>query len=160
MDNQIIIFAVDHFNPLGVIRSFGEVGIRPDVILYSPHKPILVNYCRYINRLYKVDSIEKGYEILLKNYSEEELKPIVYATSDDVESYLDLHFDELKDKFYFFNAGEQGSITQMMEKGKIVEMARACGLQTPKTEEVNVGELPHTLRYPILTKAPISTISN
>ena len=159
MKNKFIIFAVDHFNPLGVIRSLGEIGILPIVVLYSKH-PILVKYSKYIAQLYEVDTIEKGLEVIIKNYSNEDSKTFILATSDDVESVLDQHYDELHDKFYFYNAGEQGRITQMMDKKTICKMGEECGLLIPKTEEVKVGQMPKTLKYPVITKATISTIEN
>lgn len=159
-NNKFIIFAVDHFNPLGVIRSLGEVGIYPIVILFSEHESNLVKYCKYIQILHQVRSIEEGYKILMREYSSEPERPFLLATSDDIESFLDLHYEDLKNHFHFFNAGEQGRITKMMEKSEIVRMAQKVGLNTPKTEEVTLGQRPKTLRYPILTKSTISTLHN
>ena len=36
--HKFVIFGSDHYNTLGAVRSLGEVGIRPDVILH-PHYP-------------------------------------------------------------------------------------------------------------------------
>lgn len=157
---KYIVFAVDHFNPLGVIRSLGEAGIEPIVILYSESKSILVRYCKYISVLHEVRSIEEGYNILLYHYAQPHEKHMLYATSDDVESFLDIHCEELLPFFYFFNASKSGGITRMMEKGEIVRLAHEVGLKTPRTEEVRHGELSHTLRYPVMTKAANSTIRN
>lgn len=41
----------------------------------------------------------------------------------------------------------------MMEKKELCKLARKYGLQTPSSEIVNVGELPKTIGYPLLTKA-------
>ena len=155
-----ILFGQDHYNPLGVVRSLGEDGISPVVILISESKPHLVNKSRYIGKLHWVKSIEEGYEVLLSNYGNEPLKPFIYTCSDDTESFLDLHYNELIEHFYFFNAGEQGRITKIMEKEEMIKMAVESGIDIPKTEVVRVGDLPKTLRYPILTKAVISTMAN
>lgn len=155
-----ILFGHDHYNPLGVVRSLGEDGISPVVILISKGKPHLVNKSKYLGKLHWVRSIEEGYQVLLSNYGNETLKPFVYTCSDDSESFLDLHYDELIEHFYFFNAGEQGRITKIMEKEEMIKMAEESGIDIPKTEVVRVGDLPKTLRYPILTKAVISTIAN
>ena len=155
-----ILFGHDHYNPLGVVRSLGEDGISPVVILISRGKPHLVNKSKYLGKLHWVRSIEEGYQVLLSNYGNETLKPFVYTCSDDSESFLDLHYDELIEHFYFFNAGEQGRITNIMEKEEMIKMAVESGIDIPKTEVVRVGDLPKTLRYPILTKAVISTIAN
>ena len=109
IENKFIIFCPDHFNPLGVIRSLGEVGIRPFVILYG-HPSILVKYSKYIEEMHWSATIADGYRYLQDRFGNETKKPFLLATSDDVASYLDLHFNELCDKFYFFNAGAQGRL--------------------------------------------------
>lgn len=155
-----IVLAQDHYNPLGVVRSLGEEGIHPIVILISEGKPHLVNKSKYIGKLHLVDSIEAGYQILMKNYVGHQQKPYIYTCSDDIESFVDQHYDTLILHFYFFNSGEQGRISRTMEKKEMIRMAVECGIDIPKTEVVDVGELPKSLRYPILTKSVISTIVN
>ena len=159
-NHKHIVFCSDHYNPLGVVRSLGEEGISPIVILVEKNKPHLINKSKYLGVLHQVKSKEEGYNLLLSVYGDENERPFVYSCSDDIESFLDLHYDELKPRFYFFNAGEQGTITRMMEKKEMIRMAVECGIDIPKTEVVKVGELPKTLHYPILTKAVISTMAN
>lgn len=159
-DQKYIVFAVDHFNPLGVIRSLGEIGIKPIVILYSLKESILVKYSKYICQLHQVRTIEDGYKILIEKYACKETKHFIFPTSDDIESFLDLHYDTLAPYFYFYHAGRQGRVTQLMEKSEIVKLAQEAGLEVPKTEEVKIGQMPTALSYPILTKANISTIHN
>ena len=62
IENKFVVFAVDHFSSLGVIRCLGEAGIRPDVILFSVQKPKLVQYSKYIAVLHNVRSLEEGYK--------------------------------------------------------------------------------------------------
>lgn len=156
---KYIVFCPDHFNPLGIVRSLGEVGIKPIVIIHAK-KSILVKYSKYIGEIYYVETLEQGCDLLLEKYGNEPFKPFVYAASDDIESELDKRYDTLKEHFHFYNAGEAGRITRMMEKSVIVEMAEQCGLRIPKTEIVKRGEMPTALSYPILTKASTSTIDN
>lgn len=159
-NHKHIIFCQDHYNPLGIVRSLGEEGIAPIVILQEEGKPHLINKSKYLGKLHQVKSIEEGYNLLLSIYGNEGENPFVYTCSDDIESFLDLHYDELEPKFYFFNGGSQGNITRIMEKKEMIRMAVECGIDIPKTEVVKVGELPKTLRYPVLTKAVISTMAN
>lgn len=155
-----IVFAQDHYNPLGVVRSLGEEGIAPVVILHCEGKPHLVNKSKYVGKLHVVKTIEEGYQVLLNHYSSEQRKPFVYTCSDDIESYVDMHYCELLPHFYFFNGGGQGQISRIMEKKEMMKLAVECGIDIPKTEVVKVGELPKTLRYPILTKSVISTLAH
>lgn len=155
--HKFIVFSQDHYNPLGVIRSLGEKGLKPISILYTKH-PVIVNNSRYVAKLHKVKSLEAGYELLLKVYGNEPLKPFVFCSDDTTESFLDEHYNELKNKFYFYNAGEQGRITWLQNKDNITNLGVETGLEVPKKEIVDTGVLPKTLNYPIITKVLASTM--
>lgn len=156
--HKFVIFGSDHYNTLGAVRSLGEVGIRPDVILH-PHysdTPHLTNNSKYVGKVYIVDSVEKGYECLMENYTNEALLPFVYSCDDWVESYLDTHMDEIKDKFYFFHGTKQGIVSHYMDKDAISKLGEECGFNIPKAERLKRGELPKGLRYPVITKSMMS----
>lgn len=156
-NHKFIVFSQDHYNPLDVIRSLGEKNLNPISILYTPN-PCLINNCRYVTKLHHVKSLEEGYKLLLSEYGNEEYKPFVYCSDDTTESFLDQHYDELKDKFYFYNAGEQGRVTWLQNKDNITTLAAEVGLENPKKEIVDTGVLPKTLKYPIITKVLASTM--
>ena len=143
----------DHYNPLGIIRSLGEEGIRPIVLLCDEH-PKLVQHSKYIGELYRFKTIEEGYQYMVDHYSNEPLKPFVYNGSDDITLLLDAHYDDLKDHFYFTNG--QGCMKKYLQKYDITQLAVKCGINIPKEELLKVGEMPSTLRYPVITKAATS----
>jgi hypothetical protein len=66
---------------------------------------------------------------------------------------IDKHYNELVDRFYVWNAGQQGGLSKYLNKGEQIKLAKECGFNVPKTEMVKLGELPHSLQYPIFTKA-------
>ena len=148
-----ILLVEDHTNPLGIVRSLGEEGIRPIVLLCSKN-PILVNKSKYVGELHRFDNIEDGFKYLVAHYGNEELKPFIYNGSDDITLLLDSYYQELKDKFYFTNG--QGGIKKYLQKYDITQAALECGLQIPKEELLKVGELPKALKYPVFTKAATS----
>ncbi len=157
-DHKFIIFAIEGFNTLGVVRALGDAGIKSYLVLTD--RSYLTHHSKYVIETHLAGSLEAGLNYILSRFGNEKEKPFIIATSDDTESCLDCHYDELKDKFHFFNAGEQGRITRMMEKGYLPQLAESCGFKIPKTEEVRNGELPKTLHYPVITKSPTSTIRN
>ena len=157
-DHKFIVFGRDGINTLGVVRSLGEAGIRPYLVLWT--KPELSKFSKYVKECYLSFTLEKGFQYILSKFGKEKEKPFIFATEDESVSCLDRHYDELKDKFYFYNAGEQGRLTKLMEKGYLPQLAESCGLRIPRTEEVRNGELPITLSYPVITKSPTSTIFN
>lgn len=155
-----IVFSTDHYNVLGLVRSLGEAGIRPIAIMVESHKVVMVSHCKYVDNVHIVKTKEEGLELLLKEYGSEPNKSFLYTCADDIESLVDLNYDKLVEHFYFFDGGCQGAITDVMPKKVLCELAESCGIEIPKTQIVDVGELPKSLRYPIMTKSTISTIPN
>lgn len=152
-----IIISGDTGNALGVVRSLGEAGIKPVLIYFveETHLPTLIK-SRYLSVVHKVYSYDEGIELLLEKYKGYDPKPFVYTCDDSIESVIDSRFDELKDSFFFFNAGEQGRINHLMNKKVICDIAESCGFRVPKNEVVKKGDMPKTLSYPIITKTLMS----
>ena len=156
-EHKHIVVSGDTGNALGVIRSIAEGGIAP-ILIYLEEEtrlPCLIK-SRWLTVVHWVQSYEEAIDLLIEKYGNEDIKPIVYTCDDDVESIVDNRYDELKDKFYFFNAGEKGRINKLMNKHEICMVAEKCGCQIPKQEIVDTGVLPKTLRYPVITKTLMS----
>ena len=156
-DHKHIVFGVEHYNPLGVVRSLGEAGINPIVIVLKSTLRI-TSKSKYISQLHMVETIEEGYKILLEHYSHENVPPFLYTADDRTMRYFDEHYDELKGKFIFYNAGSNGRIGYYMNKENIIGLAKECGINVAKTWVVDKGEIPEDLEYPIITKTIASTI--
>ena len=104
-DHTFIVFALDHYNPLGVIRSLGEHGIRP-IYIAVRHRIELGTKSKYLQKCHQVESVEEGYALLLREYGNcSGPKPFLITSDDRTTGYLDERYEELKDKFVFFNAG-------------------------------------------------------
>lgn len=153
-NHKCIVFAIDHYNPLGIVRSLGREGIFPDVISVKG-KAQLMAKSKYVSKIHEVNSVEKGYKVLLKEYGNysSDCKPIIYCSDDKTIGYLDLHYDEIKSKFILFNAGAQGRINEYMDKFNILMCAKKNGLKTLKAQVCKHGEIPEDLEYPVITKA-------
>lgn len=151
-----IVMAIEHYNPLGQIRSLGEAGINPVYIAIKGRVKI-ASASKYISKCHYVDSVEEGYNVLIKEYGDiaerTGLKPYVFSSDDKGVGYLDEHYNELKDKFLFFNAGEQGRINQFMNKKNILELAKKYGLHVLESKTCKCGEIPEGIIYPVITKS-------
>lgn len=151
----VIVFAIEHYNPLGVIRTLGKRGIRPDYIAVKG-RVRLSSKSKYLNRVHEVESVEEGYKVLLSEYGnicKKGNKPVIICSDDKTIGYLDIHYEELKDKFIFFNAGKQGRINDYMDKFQILELAKKHGLSILDSRVVKRGEVPEDLQYPVITKS-------
>ena len=152
-DHLFIVISGDNANALGVIRGLGEAGVKP-ILIYleeDSHLPMLIR-SKYLTTVHKVRSYEEGVDLLIKSYSNRESKPFVYTCDDTIQSIFDNRYSELEGQFFFFNAGEEGRINELMNKHVICELAESCGFRIPKQEVVKKGEFPKTLQYPIITK--------
>lgn len=155
--HKAIVFCVDHYNPLGLIRSLGEAGITPIVIVVSEN-PLLVPASKYVSKLHNVANIKDGFELLMNLYANTNNKPLVFTASDDIEQFLDSRYNALKDSVIFFDGGSEGSISRYMDKHEIMLAAKEAGLRVPTAEVVNRGELPQNVPYPVITKSIASTV--
>lgn len=155
-DHLCIVMAIEHYNPLGQIRSLGEAGVKPIYIAIKGRAKI-ASMSKYISKCHYVNTVEEGYNVLLKEYgnvaSETGKKPFLFSSDDKGVGFIDLHYDELKDKFIFFNAGKQGRINEFMDKHNILELAKKHGLNVLENKVCKRGEIPEGLEYPIITKS-------
>lgn len=154
-NHLVIVFVIDHYNPLGVIRSLGENGIRP-IYIAIRHRVELGVKSKYVSKVHQVENVEEGYQVLLENYGEiykTGEKPFVLFSDDKSVEYFDLRYDEIKDKFITYNAnGIQGRIMEFMDKKNILDLAKKHGLSVLEPVVVNKGEIPEGIEYPIITK--------
>lgn len=149
----VIVFALEHYNPLGHIRSLGENGINPIYISVKRRGPVAC-LSKYISKCHHVDNVEEGYNLLLREYGnfDKDHRPYVIFSDDKSVGYFDLHYDEVKDKFIIFNAGSQGRINEFMDKQKILEIAKKHGFNVLDSWVVRLGEIPEDIEYPVITK--------
>lgn len=153
-----IVSCGDTGNALGVVRSLGEIGIKPIVLcVRENHLPCLIK-SKYIGRLIWVEGNQNPVDILLQYFGNEPIKPFVYTCDDYQGSIYDNRYEELIDKFYFFHCERAGRINELQNKETICKVAESCGIRIPKEEVVHTGELPKTLQYPIITKTLKSTM--
>ena len=156
-EHAFVVFSEEHYNPLGVIRSLGESGLKPVAIIVKGG-PLLTSKSKYLSAVHYVDNREQGLQILIKEYGNRQEKTFVYACDDTTEEFLDNHYDELNNKFYFFNAGMKGGVSKYLNKETIGELAIKHGLNFLQASVVEKGTVPQKIQYPVITKAIDSTV--
>lgn len=148
-----IVFALEHYNPLGMLRGLGENGINP-VYISIKRRGEVATKSRFISRLHRADTIEDGYRLLLREYGDFdwEHRPILFFSDDKSMGFFDEHYDEVKDKFILYNARTPGRINQFMDKFAVQQLAKKHGLKVLDSYVVNRGKIPEGLTYPVITK--------
>lgn len=150
--HKVIVFAQEHYNPLNMIRAFGEQGINP--IYFSVKRRYEVaTHSKYISELHRVDTVENGYKLLMEKYGNESKKPYVVFSDDKCVGYFDERYDEWKDRFISYNAGRAGRINEFMDKYKIQILAKKHGFNVLDSYVIGKEEpIPKGLWYPVITK--------
>lgn len=152
MSEYIVFVSKEHYNPLGIVRTLGEAGIKPVVVIVKGDLKF-VGQSRYVKKKHYVSSPEEGIELIINKYAQQGDKSYILTGDDVTVMTLDKHYDDLKDYFYFYNAGEPKRIMHYMNKDIMIDLANRHGLNVAKTWKMNVGEIPGDIEYPIMTKA-------
>lgn len=148
----VIVFALEHYNPLNMIRALGENGINPIYVSVKRRYEVATK-SKYISSLHRVNTVEEGYELVMRLYSNEELKPYILFSDDKSVGYFDLRYDEWKDKFITYNAGKSGRINEYMDKYEIQQCAKRHGFNVLDSYVIKKGgPIPNGLIYPVITK--------
>lgn len=159
-EHKFVVLGDDHYNPLGIVRSLGEIGVKPDVIVVGRNEH-LISSSKYPATVTFVTDLDESLSLLRKNYiPKDHNKTFILTGGDDSTAILNEHYDELSEHFIFYNCGEQGLLNHLMQKSVQYKLAEVSGLNVAKTEMVKVGELPSKVNYPIMTKAVNSLTPN
>ena len=153
--HRVIVFALEHYNPLGLIRSLGENGVEPVYIcVLAKGKHRSASLSKYISCLHIVESVEEGFNLLIREYGNNgyEKKPIILFSDDKSMGYFDLHYEEVIQKFIVFNAGANGRINEFMDKAGILQIGEKYGFKTLPHWTVERGVIPEDIVYPVITK--------
>lgn len=153
-NHEVIIFAMDHYNPLGLVRSFGEKGIN-SIVVAQKSRIDISRYSKYTKEYIAVETTQEGYDWLLSHYQETEFenRPFLLTCDDRTIEFLDNRYDEWKNRFIGFSGGKKGVITKYMDKYVILEAAKRHGLKVLDTITADKGEIPENIEYPIITKS-------
>lgn len=152
---MVVIIGTTHHNTLSMVRSFGLAGEIVDVILHDGNKDSYVIKSKYIGKAFVEQDEIGAYECLLRNYP----SATVVASSDAIASLMDRNLDAIKERFKFFNCGEQGLLTKFMDKELQTRLAQSAGIEIPKSKVLVVGEsISDGIEFPCILK-PLESIN-
>lgn len=154
--SEVFVIGGNHHNTLGILRSLGYKNIYSNLILIGNDKDPYVKYSRFIKELYLAVSDEEAIKILL-NIKHNDLKPVVIACSDGASSLIDSNRDNLRD-YCLPGSNIQGTITSMMNKETMSQLARDVGFIVPaswKFEKGGDDDL-EVVEYPCISKPLLS----
>lgn len=133
-DNKVIVIGGDHHNTLGVIRALGTRGIKPVVVILSEDEIPYVSCSRYIHHCLRISDLNELVPCLLNLATTNEEKPVIICCHDAMSSELDKNSKALDGHFFFPHGPYPGSISQLMDKEVMGELAKSFGLSIPQKE--------------------------
>lgn len=156
ISNKIIVFGGNHHNTLGVVRSLGEVDCKPILVIHGASHSFVAK-SKYIDKTHYVTDEKEGVDLLLEQYTRENVKPIIICCSDGASSCIDENYDKLAPYFIFPNAEEKGRITKLMDKERMRLLAEKNKLRTPRTWTITKDKpVPESICFPCIIKPLVS----
>lgn len=158
----VIIIGCNHINTLGLIRSIGENGIKPHVILEPCNRKFCtLKFSKYVNSFYILKDGEDLTEYIISTFGFKSNKPAVLCGSDRSILELDAQYEVLSKHFKIFNINNKaGKIGNYLSKIATFPLAEKAGLQViktfnPKSDDFDIRKIP----VPCLVKGNNSTSS-
>ncbi len=132
IQNKVIIWGVDNFNTLGILRQLVPFGIDVFFLVYGK-----VTNCatksKYCKEFVQCNSIEDGYSYLFDHFKNEEYKPIIITPGDEIIEFIDQHREEMLPFFIIPGTTQQGLLTKIDNKIEMAGLAKKHGIDVPQS---------------------------
>lgn len=153
--SKIVVIGASHHNTLGMVRSVGEAGFRPDVIIYT-EKPEheFVSRSKYVNQAHIVGGCDESILKLLKeNYGEADGGVVLLPGSDAVSELLNKNKEHLTGFLFPHCSSPDFSLIDCLDKAFMNRVAEANGFAVPKSVVVaSGGDCEWQYTYPCIVK--------
>lgn len=154
--NEVIVIGGNHHNTLAILRSLGERGVMPSLIVLTGDRKPFTTYSKYIKKSIVLNSYE-GLQDAMFALAGNDSKPVVIACSDKVSSFLDQNRDKFSPFFILPGAVMQGRITSLMNKEIMSDLAFKSGMNIPKSWVVDIKDcIIDKVEYPCIVKPLVS----
>lgn len=150
MKHKVIIWAIDDFNSLGLLRELGEYQI--DLFFLIKGKRGYAAQSRYCTNYKETHTYQEGYEFLISTYQHEDYKPIIITSGDGISVFIDQHKDELERYFIIPGTKEKGVLEKYTDKNTMTELAVELGITCPKSVYCQWNSNIDDVNYPCLIK--------
>ena len=150
VENKIIVWSIDDFNTLGLMRELGNAEL--DMLFLIKGHAGLAASSKYCKEYIETDSIEDGYNYILKNYKDQAFKPIIILAGDDVVTYVDQHREALENHFILPLTTQKGHIEKYIDKNTMTALADEIGMLCPKSVFITKEADIKGVQYPCIIK--------
>lgn len=155
--NRALILGDSFNNTLGLIRSLGEIKIKPVLILIGNDR-LFIAKSRYVDKVYKIPDLSSAFA-LLKNLSTELNGAYLFCSNDAVAKFIDTNEEILS--HWYITPMRGNKIGNLFEKEIQCELANKCGVTVPYSFKHKTSDkLPAINRFPVLIKPNDSNLGS
>ncbi|MFC5529726.1 carboxylate--amine ligase [Cohnella yongneupensis] len=135
MQPKTVILGSNFYTGLSIIRGLGAHGVHTVAMDYS-YKNTYGARSRYLREHHIVPHYREHPEQLLQALiayaKEQSTKPVLYPSVDPYVIFVDRYLDELR-QYYLIPMTEQGLWSDIMDKGRLYELAARHGVLVPNS---------------------------
>ena len=153
--NKVLLCGIDNLTSLGQIRELGENGIPFSFLAIG--KCSVVIKSKYCKDIIFLKDLNACIQYLMKNYDDEEYKPILIISSDRLACEFDILQDELSKKYILPCTSKPGSLPYYIDKFNMVELAKSVGIPCLETKKIDKFSCVEDVSYPCFIKPCIET---
>lgn len=150
-NSKIIIWGIDNFNTLGLLRQLGSAGYDLFFLIHEG-KGNCASQSRWCGEYAEAKTIEEGADYLFLHFSNLNPKPIIITPGDGIIEYIDQHKEEFQKHFIVPGTKESGLLTRMDNKNEMTALARKIGFTVPQSRIIHKDEDLKDIDYPCIIK--------
>lgn len=152
--SSVVIAGPSHVNALGVVRSLGEMGVKPYFVQLGSHANF-VRASKYLGGSTVISTAEEMIPYLTVLGERLETKALLIATSDQTTAIVSQAYDKLSRFFYLPQSIDGIGLELKMDKLWQHDLATKYGIRTPKTWIVDNSSFDDIaqITYPCFTKS-------
>lgn len=150
ISNKVIVWSIDDFNTLGLMRELGQFDL--DLLFLIKGKAGFASKSKYCKKFVETESVEDGFTYLLKNFKKENYKPIIIISSDEIITYVDEHRDELEERYILPVTSLKGNTKKYTDKNIMTQLAKELGILCPDSMRVTWNSSVDSVGFPCLIK--------
>lgn len=153
---DVVIVGSAHINALGVIRSLGEKGVNPILLLTGNKR--YIEKSKYVKKTYYSDLDEKEIlDTLINKIEFNNKKCYIVPTGDFVAYVIDKNMNKLKSKYIIPNIKEkENEISKYMDKYEQFKIAKKNNWKMAKTKLLDLTPDISNDIYPCILKPAVS----
>lgn len=150
INNKVIVWSIDDFNTLGLMRELGKFDL--DLLFLIKGVAGYASKSKYCRNYVETNSVEEGYQYLLDNFKNEEHRPIIIISADDIISFLDHHREEAEKYLIIPGCKIVGNTEKYTDKNTMTALAKEIGILCPQSMFVKWDSSIEGVKYPCIIK--------